>query len=60
MSPGEDLCCQKVLQVSMISYDVDGGASPFKVVLPPFEGVIDSHKFFVVDIVIGLGVFKCS
>ena len=42
----------------MISYDVDGGASPFKVVSPSFEGIIDSRKFFVVDIVIGLGIFK--
>ena len=42
----------------MISYDVNGGAGPFKVVSPPFEGVVDGHKFFVVDIVIGLGVFK--
>ena len=43
----------------MISYDIDGGASPFKVVSPSFEGVVDSRKFFVVDVVIGLGVFKC-
>ena len=42
----------------MISYDVDGGASPFEVVSPPFEGVVDSHKLLVVDVVIGLGVFK--
>ena len=42
----------------MIGYDIDGGAGPFKVVSPPFEGIIDSHKFFIVDVVIGLGVFK--
>ena len=43
----------------MISYDIDGGASPFEVVSPLFEGVVDSRKFFVVDIVIHLGIFKC-
>ena len=42
----------------MISYDIDGGAGPFKVVSPPFEGIIDSHKFFIVDVIISLGVFK--
>ena len=42
----------------MIRYDVDGGASPFEVVSPPFEGVIDSHKFFVMDVIIGLSIFK--
>ena len=42
----------------MISYDVDGGAGPFEVVSPPFEGVVDSRKLFVVDVVIGLGIFK--
>ena len=44
----------------MIGYDVNGGASPFEVVSPPFEGIIDSHKLFVVDVVIGLSVFKRS
>ena len=44
----------------MVGYDVDGGAGPFKVVSPPFESIVDSHKFFIVDIVIGLGVFKRS
>ena len=43
----------------MIGYDVDGGAGPFEVVSPPFEGIIDSRKLLVVDIIIGLGVFKC-
>ena len=42
----------------MIGYDVDGGAGPFEVVSPPFEGVIDSCKFLVVDVVICLGIFK--
>ena len=44
----------------MIGYDVDGGAGPFEVVSPLFEGVIDSCKLFVVDVVIGLGIFKRS
>ena len=44
----------------MIGYDVDGGAGPFEVVSPPFEGIIDSRKLFVVDVVIGLGIFKRS
>ena len=42
----------------MIGYDVNGGAGPFEVVSPPFEGVVDSRKLLVVDIIIGLGVFK--
>ena len=42
----------------MIGYDVDGGAGPFEVVSPPFEGIVDSHKLFVMDVVIGLGIFK--
>ena len=42
----------------MIGYDVDGGAGPFEVVSPLC--VIDSRKLFVVDVVIGLGVFKRS
>ena len=44
---------------TVIGYDVDGGASPFEVVSPPFERVVDSHELLIVDIVIGLGVFKC-
>ena len=45
----------------MIGYNVDGGAGPFEVVSPPFEGVVDSHKLFVVDVVIGKywGCGKC-
>ena len=42
----------------MIGYDVNGGAGPFDVVSSPFEGVIDSRKFLVVDIIIRLGIFK--
>ena len=42
----------------MIGYDINGGAGPFEVVSPPFEGVIDSRKLFVVDVVIGLGVLN--
>ena len=42
----------------MIGYNVDGGASPFKVVSPPFEGIVDSRKLLVVDVIIGLGVVK--
>ena len=42
----------------MIGYNVNGGAGPFEVVLPLFEGVVDSRKLLVVDVVIGLGVFK--
>ena len=43
----------------MIGYDVDGGASPFEVVSPPFEGIVDSRKFLVMDVVLCLGIFKC-
>ena len=43
----------------MVGYDVDGGAGPFEVVSPLFESVVDSRKFFIVDVVIGLGVFEC-
>ena len=43
----------------MVGYDVDGGAGPFEVVSPPFESIIDSRKFFIVDVVIGLGIFEC-
>ena len=42
----------------MISYDIDGGASPFEVVTPSFEGIVDGHKFFIVDVVIGFGIFE--
>ena len=44
----------------MISYDIDGGASPFEVVSQPLESIVDSHKLLIVDIVIGLSVFKHS
>ena len=55
---GEDLRHRKVLQVAMIGYDVDGGASSFEVVAPTFESIVDGRKFFVVNIVIGLGIFE--
>ena len=42
----------------MIGYDVDGGAGPFEVVTPSFEGIVDGRKFFIVDVVIGFGVLK--
>ena len=42
----------------MIGYDVNGGASSFKVVTPMFEGVVDGHDFFVMNIVISLDIFK--
>ena len=42
----------------MIGYNVNGGAGPFEVVSPLFKGVVDSRKLLVVDIIIGLGVFK--
>ena len=42
----------------MISYDVNGGAGPFEVVTPTFEGVVDGRKFFIVYIVISFSVFE--
>ena len=42
----------------MIGYNIDGGAGPFEVVTPSFEDVIDGHKFFIVYVVIGFGVFE--
>ena len=42
----------------MIGYDVDGGAGPFEVVMPTFEGIVDGHKFFIVYVVISFGVFE--
>ena len=55
---GEDFCHQEVLQVAMISYNVNGGASPFEVVTPTFEGIVDGRKSFIVHIVISFGVFE--
>ena len=43
----------------MIGYDVNGGASPFEVVTPSFEGVVDGRKFFIVYVIVGFGVFEC-
>ena len=40
----------------MIGYDIDGGAGPFEVVMPTFEGVVDGRKFFIVYI--SFGVFE--
>ena len=42
----------------MIGYDVDGGAGPLEVVMPTFEGIIDGHKFLIVYVVIGFGIFE--
>ena len=44
----------------MISYDINGDASSFKVVSPPFECVMDGHELFIMNIIIGLGIFKHS
>ena len=55
---GEDFRHREVLQVVMISYDVNGGAGPFEVVMPTFEGVVDGCKFFIVYVVISFGVFE--
>ena len=49
---GEDFHHREVLQVAMISYDINGGAGPFEVVTPMFEGVVDGRKFFIVHVVI--------
>ena len=42
----------------MISYNVDGGASPFEVVTPMFEGIVDGHKFLIMYVVIGFDIFE--
>jgi len=55
---GEDLGCREVLQVLMVGDNIDRCASSFEVVLPMFEGIVDGHECFVVNIVVGLGVFK--
>ena len=55
---GEDFRRREVLQVAMIGYDVDGGAGPFEVVTPTFEGIVDGHKFFIMYIVISFGIFE--
>ena len=55
---GEDFRCREVLQVAMTGYDVNGGAGPFKVVMPTFEGIVDGCKFFIMYIVISFGVFE--
>ena len=42
----------------MIGYDVNGGAGPFEVVTPTFEGVIDGRKFFIMHVIISFGIFE--
>ena len=42
----------------MIGYDIDGGAGPFEVVTPTFEGIVDGCKFFIVYVIISFGVFE--
>ena len=42
----------------MISYNVDGGAGPFEVVMPTFEGVVDGRKFFIMYVIISFSVFE--
>ena len=42
----------------MVGYNVNGGASPFEVVMPTFEGVVDGCKFFIVYVIISFGVFE--
>ena len=55
---GEDFRRREVMQVAMIGYDVNGGASPFEVVMPTFEGVVDGCKFFIVHVVISFSIFE--
>ena len=55
---GEDFRHREVLQVAMIGYDVNGGASPFEVVTPMFEGVVYGRKFFIVHVVVSFGIFE--
>ena len=42
----------------MIGYDVNGGAGPFEVVTPMFEGIVDGHKFFIMHVVISFSIFE--
>ena len=58
LPPGEDLGCREVLQVPMVSDNIDWGASSFDVVVPAFEGIVDGHEFFIMNIVVGFGVFE--
>ena len=55
---GEDFRHREVLQVAMIGYDINGGAGPFEVVTPMFEGVVDGCKFFIMHIIISFGIFE--
>ena len=57
---GEDFRRREVLQVAMIGYDVGGGAGPFEVVTPTFEGIVDGRKFFIVYVVNSFGIFESS
>ena len=50
---GEDLGCREVLQVLMVGDNIDRCASSFEVVLPMFEGIVDSREFFIMNIVVG-------
>ena len=58
LADGRNFRRREVLQVAMIGYDVNGGASPFEVVMPTFEGIVDGRKFFIVYVVIGFSVFE--
>jgi hypothetical protein len=56
LSPGQNPCSGKIFQVFVICDNINQNFSAFKVVSPSLEHFIDCHEFFVMCVIVKLGV----
>src|SRR6266481_412491 len=55
----KDLGCGKVLEVPVISDNVDQDSRALKVMSPTFEGFKNCEELFVMNIIVAFGFVKC-
>ena len=55
LSPGEHFCSQKILQIFMVSNNINRKSRTFKIIMPCFESFMDCKKLLVMNIIVKLG-----
>ena len=54
LSLGEEFGSTEILQILVVSHNINWSQSSFKVMLPSLESFVDGEEFLVIDVVVEL------
>lgn len=60
LSPSQNLCGAEILEIFVVSNDVNRSTGTFKVMPPRLEGIKNGEEVFIVSIVVEFGRGKCA